>query len=193
LRAVERRKNYLEERNRLKMEWEKKREMNIKKKAQEKMLKAERKRQRQMERERKMEFDDDRDISSSDSSSELHGVEDEFSDFEEEYDIKHLNRSRNDEYEDQINYKAPVERSSVPESENLEDEDLLKRPEELLPRLVDLSAREGHVVLCEYIEEFPLILQNIGMSSELLWYYRFISNGMFCFAFLFKERNLFQM
>jgi transcription initiation factor TFIID subunit 1 len=36
----------------------------------------------------------------------------------------------------------------------------------------DLSAREGRVILCEYVEEYPLLLSNVGMGSKIRNYYR---------------------
>jgi len=36
----------------------------------------------------------------------------------------------------------------------------------------DLSACDGHVVLCEYSEEFPPHLMNIGMATKIRNYYK---------------------
>ena len=36
----------------------------------------------------------------------------------------------------------------------------------------DLSACDGHVILCEYSEEFPPHLMNIGMATKIRNYYK---------------------
>ena len=36
----------------------------------------------------------------------------------------------------------------------------------------DLSACDGHVVLCEYSEEYPPHLMNIGMATKIRNYYK---------------------
>ena len=36
----------------------------------------------------------------------------------------------------------------------------------------DLTATEGHVVLLEYFEEFPMLLGHPGMGARLTTYYR---------------------
>lgn len=42
----------------------------------------------------------------------------------------------------------------------------------LLKRKSDLSAKEGRVVLMEYVEEHPTVIQNLGMGSKLRNFYR---------------------
>ena len=41
-----------------------------------------------------------------------------------------------------------------------------------MQRRKDLTAVEGHVVLLEYFEEFPLLLGHPGMGARLTSYYR---------------------
>jgi len=36
----------------------------------------------------------------------------------------------------------------------------------------DLSAREGRIVLAEYLEETPPLIMNVGMGTKLINYYR---------------------
>ena len=36
----------------------------------------------------------------------------------------------------------------------------------------DLSACDGHVILCEYSEEYPPHLMNIGMATKIRNYYK---------------------
>jgi transcription initiation factor TFIID subunit 1 len=43
---------------------------------------------------------------------------------------------------------------------------------DLIRHRKDLSAREGRVILTEYVEEFPPMLNNLGMGSKIRNYYR---------------------
>jgi hypothetical protein len=47
-----------------------------------------------------------------------------------------------------------------------------QRNENIMKARSDLSAKEGRVVLMEYIEENPLVVSNFGMGTKVKNYYR---------------------
>lgn len=64
-----------------------------------------------------------------------------------------------------IRSSSGVKYSKVSEQVALGKKFVPKRPK-------DLSAKEGDLILLEYIEETPLVMVNSGMASELIVYYR---------------------
>jgi len=47
-----------------------------------------------------------------------------------------------------------------------------RKPSTTIRRMRDLSAREGRIVLAEYLEENPPLIMNVGMGTKLINYYR---------------------
>jgi hypothetical protein len=54
----------------------------------------------------------------------------------------------------------------------------------------DLSAREGYVYLCEYIEEHPLFLSQVGMTSRIWFILSFILCIFFFFSYFYCKRDV---
>lgn len=51
------------------------------------------------------------------------------------------------------------------------------RPPGAFTRMKELSSTtQGHLVLLEYMEEYPLLLNNLGMGAQITTFYRKTSN-----------------
>jgi len=61
--------------------------------------------------------------------------------------------------------KAADETKPNPEDETINPLEVFRRP-------ADLTARDGRLVLMEYIEEYPLLVSGAGMASRVRYYYR---------------------
>ena len=50
----------------------------------------------------------------------------------------------------------------------------------------DLSGMDGELILCEYTEEFPPLLMQVGMATKIKNYYKRVSNYLYSVAFLLQ-------
>ena len=65
-----------------------------------------------------------------------------------------------------------VNRSSIIGQSLGNPSNIINRNEQVPRNLQDLSAKEGEIVLVEYIEQYPPFVMNPGMASEIVTYYR---------------------